>query len=58
MIAERLAQDGGEPVRASWLPFHRPCVEDDEIAEVVETLRGGWLTTGPRVRRFESEFAE
>lgn len=57
MIAERLALDGGTPVRESWLPFHRPCIEDDEIAEVVETLRSGWLTTGPRTKRFEQEFA-
>ena len=58
MIAERLALNGGEPFRATWLPFHRPCIEDDEIAEVVDTLRGGWLTTGPRAKRFEKEFAE
>jgi dTDP-4-amino-4,6-dideoxygalactose transaminase len=58
MIAERLALDGGEPYRPSWLPFHKPCIEDDEIAEVVDTLRGGWLTTGPRTRLFEREFAE
>jgi perosamine synthetase len=58
MIAERLAMEGGEPLRATWLPFHRPCIEDDEIAEVVETLRGGWITTGPRAKRFEAEFAE
>jgi dTDP-4-amino-4,6-dideoxygalactose transaminase len=58
MIAERLALDGGEPIRAAWLPFHRPCIEDDEIAEVVETLRGGWITTGPRTKQFEREFAE
>ena len=30
----------------------------DEINEVVDSLRGGWLTTGPKVKRFESEFAE
>jgi len=58
MIAERLALDGGEPYRPSWLPFHKPCIEEDEIAEVVETLRGGWLTTGPRAKRFEREFAD
>ncbi|MDP8922571.1 MAG: DegT/DnrJ/EryC1/StrS family aminotransferase [Chloroflexota bacterium] len=57
MIAEHLAVDGGAPVRAERLPFHRPCVEDDEIAEVVDALRGGWLTTGPRCRRFEQELA-
>jgi len=58
MSSERLALDGGSPYRATWLPFHRPCIEEDEIAEVVDTLRGGWLTTGPRTRRFENEFAE
>ena len=55
MIAEQLALDGGTPVRTERLPFHRPRVEDDEIAEVVAALRGGWLTTGPRCRRFEDE---
>jgi perosamine synthetase len=57
MIAERLALDGGEPYRATWLHFHRACIEDDEIDEVVDTLRSGWLTTGPRAKRFEQEFA-
>jgi len=56
MRSERLAIDGGAPIRQSRLPFHRPCIEDDEIAEVVETLRGGWLTTGPRSKQFEREF--
>lgn len=58
MIADRLGLDGGEPLRASWLPFHKPRIEEDEIAEVVDTLRGGWLTTGPRTKRFEREFTE
>ena len=58
MIAEQLALDGGIPVRETRLPFHRPRIEEDEIAEVVDTLRGGWLTTGPRTKRFEREFAE
>jgi perosamine synthetase len=40
------------------VPFHRPQITDTEIAEVVSSLRSGWLTTGPRVRRFEEEFAE
>ncbi len=31
---------------------------EEEIAEVAETLRSGWITTGPRVARFEREFAE
>ncbi len=40
------------------VPFFRPELSDDEIAEVVDTLRSGWLTTGPRTRRFEETFAE
>src|SRR5215469_10923954 len=40
------------------VPFHRPSIGNDEIGEVVETLRSGWLTTGPRAARFEQEFRE
>lgn len=39
------------------LPYNRPDITEEEIAEVVDTLRSGWLTTGPRTRRFEVEFA-
>jgi perosamine synthetase len=39
------------------IPFHAPSVGEEEIAEVVDTLRSGWLTTGHRVQRFETEFA-
>lgn len=38
--------------------FSPPCLGDEEIAEVVDSLRSGWLTTGPKTHRFESEFAE
>ncbi len=37
------------------VPFFRPDLNDAEIDEVVATLRSGWLTTGPRCARFESE---
>ena len=40
------------------VPFFRPDVGEDEIDEVVATLRAGWLTTGPRARRFEELFRE
>ena len=40
-----------------FLPFALPEIGDDEIAEVVDTLRSGWITTGPRARRFEQDFA-
>ena len=39
------------------VPFFRPNISEAEIDEVVATLRSGWLTTGPRVKRFEEEFA-
>jgi len=42
---------------ADYLPYCRPAVDEDEIAAVSEVLRSGWLTTGPRTREFEHEFA-
>ena len=39
------------------VPFFRPSLTDIEISEVIDTLRSGWLTTGPKVKRFEAEFA-
>ena len=41
-----------------FLPFALPELGDEEIAEVVDTLRSGWITTGPKARRFEQAFAE
>lgn len=39
------------------VPFFRPDLGSAEIAEVTDVLRSGWLTTGPRVRQFETAFA-
>ena len=39
------------------IPFNRPSITKREIAEVVATLESGWITTGPRTKRFEEEFA-
>jgi len=39
------------------VPFHRPSIGEEEIEEVVRTLRSGWLTTGPRCAEFEKAFA-
>ncbi|MEF7614744.1 DegT/DnrJ/EryC1/StrS family aminotransferase [Aquincola sp. MAHUQ-54] len=41
-----------------FLPFALPEIGEEEIAEVVETLRSGWVTTGPKTQRFEREFSE
>jgi dTDP-4-amino-4,6-dideoxygalactose transaminase len=39
-----------------FIPFALPDIGEAEIAEVVDTLRSGWLTTGPKVKRFEEDF--
>jgi len=41
----------------SFLPFALPDIGDEEIAEVVDSLRSGWLTTGPKTKRFEADFS-
>jgi dTDP-4-amino-4,6-dideoxygalactose transaminase len=46
-----------EPVRKTFLPFNRPCLDEAEEQEVVAALRSGWLTTGPRTKQFEKDFA-
>lgn len=44
-------------MRSEFLTFGRPQIGEEEIAEVVDSLRRGWLGTGPKVQRFEREFA-
>ena len=43
-------------MKSEYIPFHKPMVTDDEINEVVETIRSGWWTTGSKTLKFESEF--
>jgi dTDP-4-amino-4,6-dideoxygalactose transaminase len=40
-----------------FIPFALPDIGEDEIAEVVDSLRSGWITTGPKARQFEENFA-
>jgi len=40
------------------IPFHRPAIGPDEEREVIDALRSGWITTGPKAKAFEREFAE
>ena len=47
----------GGRVREQFLPFSPPAIGEEEIAEVVDTLRSNWITTGPKTKRFEGEFA-
>src|ERR1017187_9511084 len=44
-------------MRNSFLPYCLPFIGEEEIAEVGDSLRSGWVTTGPKVKRFEQEFA-
>ncbi|HVF49632.1 MAG TPA: aminotransferase class I/II-fold pyridoxal phosphate-dependent enzyme [Pyrinomonadaceae bacterium] len=57
-VEDKLAIEGGVPVREKFLLFGAPCLGEEEIAEVVETLRSGWIGTGPKAERFEREFAD
>ena len=50
-------QTARETPARTQVPFFRPMLGEEEIEEVVATLRSGWLTTGAKVRRFEEEFA-
>lgn len=43
---------------SDFLPFALPDIGKEEIAEVLDSLRSGWLTTGPKTKRFEQEFAD
>ncbi len=43
--------------RQKFLDFSPALIAEEEIAEVVDTLRSDWITTGPKVRRFEQECA-
>jgi dTDP-4-amino-4,6-dideoxygalactose transaminase len=43
-------------MRSTFLPFSTPTIEAAEINEVVDSLRSGWITTGPKVKRFEEAF--
>lgn len=42
----------------SFLPFAQPDIGEEEISEVVDALRSGWITTGPKTKQFESDFAK
>jgi dTDP-4-amino-4,6-dideoxygalactose transaminase len=43
--------------RDTFLPFAQPTISDHDVEEVVEVIRSGWLTSGPRIQKFEQEFA-
>ncbi|HTZ54553.1 MAG TPA: DegT/DnrJ/EryC1/StrS aminotransferase family protein [Candidatus Acidoferrum sp.] len=44
-------------MRDQFLPYCRPSIGDDELSGALHALRNGWLSTGPSVRAFETQFA-
>lgn len=53
-MSEKLAIDGGTPVRETCLPYGRHCIDEADRNAVDAVLRGDWLTTGPMVSKFEN----
>ncbi len=59
MVTRQMTMDSVETlVRRDLLPFNQPDIEQAEIEEVVDALRSGWITTGPKTKAFERRFAE
>ncbi len=56
-LSERPAVEGGDPAREEFLPFALPLLGREEEEEVLDTLRSGWITTGPKTKRFEDALA-
>lgn len=44
------------PIRTTFLPFALPSIGEEEIQEVTDSLRSGWITTGPKAKTFEEQF--
>ena len=49
---------GGNPVRSRYLVFGSPLIGEEEILEVSQSMRSGWVGTGPKVKRFEEMFKD
>jgi len=59
MINRRIpAIEGGNPIRDEFLVFGSPLIGEEEIREMVDTLRSGWLGAGPKTQRFEALFRD
>jgi dTDP-4-amino-4,6-dideoxygalactose transaminase/nucleoside-diphosphate-sugar epimerase len=57
-FVQRPAIVGGDPIRADFLPFALPLLGKEEEDEVIDTLRSGWLTRGPKTARLEEMFKD
>ena len=45
-------------IRNAFLPYNLPLIEEEEINEVIDTLKSGWLTMGPKTLEFEKQLAK
>lgn len=54
----KLAVEGGKPVRDTFLVFGSPDIRREDMDEVYNTLVSGWISTGPRVEKFEQKIKE
>jgi perosamine synthetase len=54
---EKLAIEGGCPVRRTFLPYGHQSIDEEDISAVVSVLQSDWITTGPKVNEFEEAFA-
>ena len=57
-MSEKLAINGGIPVRDTFLQYGRQYIDEEDISKVVEVLKGDYLTTGPYVKSFEEALAK
>jgi dTDP-4-amino-4,6-dideoxygalactose transaminase/nucleoside-diphosphate-sugar epimerase len=57
-LSESPAMAGGEAARADYLPFALPLIGREEEEEVLDCMRSGWMTTGPKTKRFEQMLAD
>ncbi len=57
-MGEKLAIEGGLPVRKTYLPYGHQWIDESDIKAVVEVLRSDWVTTGPKVAEFEAKLAD
>lgn len=55
---EKPAIEGGKPIREDFLPYGTQWLDENEINEVIDSLKSNWITTGPKMRFFEERFKE
>ncbi len=58
MMAQKLAINGGKPIRDKLLPYGHQWIDEEDIAAVIEVLHSDWITQGSKVAEFEKEFVK